>query len=128
MGRLRTGLSLIAAALLAAADVCAAPLTVSRRNMLQGCCPIKVLEYMAAGRPIVASRLPVVRELLSHEETALLCKPDRPRHLADAIRRFLDDPALGRRLGGEAARAARERFTWERHNDAVATSYAGLMR
>ncbi|NTW98081.1 MAG: glycosyltransferase family 4 protein, partial [Oscillochloris sp.] len=51
-------------ALIAAADLCVAPLAPNDRNVTQGCCPIKVIEYMACARPIVAANLPVVRELL----------------------------------------------------------------
>lgn len=113
--------------LLAESHVCVAPLTLTDRNVIQGCCPLKVLEYMAAGRPIVAARLPAVAEILSHEETALLYKPDKPRHLTAALVRVLDDPALARRLGAAAAQAVRQRFTWEHHNAALTQVYREVL-
>lgn len=113
-------------ALLAEADCAVAPLAVTERNMVQGCCPIKVLEYLAAGRPILASRLPAVAEILTHETDALLYKPDKLRRLTEAIERLRHDPDLAAGL----ARSAREtaaRFTWDRHNQAVEEVYANLL-
>ncbi len=114
-------------ALLAESDVCTAPLAITERNVIQGCCPLKVLEYMAAGRPIVASRLPALCEVLTHEETALLVKPDKPRRLADALLRLLSDPDLAGRLGAAAAQVARDRYSWHLHNTAVSEAYAEML-
>ncbi|MCI0554627.1 MAG: glycosyltransferase, partial [Anaerolineae bacterium] len=50
-------------ALIADADICIAPLGLNDRNVTQGACPIKVLEYMASARPLIASNMPIVREL-----------------------------------------------------------------
>jgi glycosyltransferase involved in cell wall biosynthesis len=81
-------------ALLAQADVCVAPLTYNDRNVTQGCCPLKLIEYMACGRPVVASNLPVVRELAREDVDALLFTPDDPADLARCIQTLLDDPKL----------------------------------
>jgi glycosyltransferase involved in cell wall biosynthesis len=113
--------------LLAASDVCAAPLAVTDRNLTQGCCPIKLLEYLAAGRPVVAANLPAVREIVTPEESALLYKPDKPRRLTEALLRLLDDRDLALRLAENGARLVRERFTWERHNAAVTQAYRELL-
>jgi len=113
-------------ALVAGADVCVAPLGYNERNVVQGCCPLKVLEYMAGGRPVVASNLPVVRELLREERDALLVPPDAPAALADALLRVLEDERLARRLGAHAARRA-ERFTWKRAQKRLLKLYARLL-
>jgi glycosyltransferase involved in cell wall biosynthesis len=72
--------------------------------------PMKVFEYMAAGRPVLSSDLPIVRELLN-EETAVLLPPEDSESWNSALRRLRDDP--GRRAG-LAARASRavEAHTW----------------
>jgi glycosyltransferase involved in cell wall biosynthesis len=64
--------------------------------------PMKLFEYMASGVPIVATDLPAIREVLRHEENALLVDPDRPEALANGIRRVLEDHALGQRLAARA--------------------------
>ena len=99
-------------AVIAEADVCVAPLAYNDRNVTQGCCPIKVIEYMGAGRPVVASNLPVVRELAREDVDALLYSPGDADGLARQILRLLQDPQLANRLAGSAAERARENFTW----------------
>jgi glycosyltransferase involved in cell wall biosynthesis len=75
--------------------------------------PLKLFEYMASGRPIVASDLPSLREILAHERNALLVEPGNPQSLVAGIQRIKDDPALGRRLADQA-RADVAQFTWAR--------------
>jgi glycosyltransferase involved in cell wall biosynthesis len=113
-------------ALVASADIAVAPLSYDERNVVQGCCPLKLLEYMACGRPIVASNLPVVRELVREEKDALLVAPDAPDALAAALLRLLDDEGLRERLGARAARRARELFTWRRAQDRLLKTYDAL--
>ena len=57
---------------------------------------------MASGRPIVASDLPSLREVLRHEENALLVEPGNPQALVAGIQRIKDDAALGPRLAAQA--------------------------
>jgi glycosyltransferase involved in cell wall biosynthesis len=73
--------------------------------------PLKAFEYMAAGRPVVASDLPSIREIFDNEVDAILVTPDEPAALARGIRRLMEDPALGERLAA-AAREKVRRFTW----------------
>ncbi len=75
--------------------------------------PLKVFDYMAAGRAIVAPDQPNIREILEHGRTALLFDPADPGALWAAVRQLAADPALRAGLGA-AARAelvARD-FTW----------------
>ena len=65
-------------------------------------CPLKMLQYMSARVPIVATRLPAVAEVLEHERNALLVDPGKPSQLAAAIQRLLDDPPLAQRLAAQA--------------------------
>jgi glycosyltransferase involved in cell wall biosynthesis len=82
--------------------------------------PLKVFEYMAAGRAIVAPDQPNIREILTDGETALLFDPAESGSVWRAIQRLVADPALRRRLG-EAARAeiARRDYTWERNAERI---------
>ena len=75
--------------------------------------PLKAFEYMAAGKPIVASRLPVLQEVLTHEHNALLCDPDKPQEWADAIARLQANPALAQRLGATAQGELQHRYAWK---------------
>jgi glycosyltransferase involved in cell wall biosynthesis len=75
--------------------------------------PLKLFEYMAAGRAIVASDLPAIREVLHEGQTALLVEPGRPEAFAAAITRLLGDRALAERLARNAAAEAVS-YTWAR--------------
>lgn len=81
--------------------------------------PTKLFEYMAMGRPIVASDLDQIGDVLEHEQTALLVPPGDPDAIAAAILRLLGDPALAGYLGGNARNVALQRHTWRRHTDRI---------
>jgi glycosyltransferase involved in cell wall biosynthesis len=72
-----------------------------------------VLEYMAAGRPIVATAVGGTIELIQDGVTGLLVPPGDFDQLARAIRRLLEDRVLAARLGAAARRRAIERFSRE---------------
>ncbi|MBI0537866.1 glycosyltransferase family 1 protein [Roseomonas sp. KE2513] len=75
--------------------------------------PLKVFEYMAAGRAIVAPDQPNLREVLEHERTALLFDPADEGAMWGAIARLAADPALRARLGTAArAEVLRRDLTW----------------
>lgn len=112
--------------IVADADVCVAPLAVNDRNLLQGCCPIKILEYMGAGRPIVASNMPVVRELMREDVDGLLFTPGDMEHLAYQLQRVLTDRALAQRLAHSAAEHVHALFTWQHAEEHIAAVYAQL--
>lgn len=85
----------------------AAPLRQHGRTVL----PMKTFSYLAAGRPIVAPDLPDLREILRHDENALLVPPDDVAAAAAAIRRAVSDRALAAQLG-QAARRDAAHYTW----------------
>lgn len=89
--------------------------------------PLKAFEYMAAGRAIVAPDQPNIREILVHEETALLFDPAVPGAMAAAVARLAGDAGLRARLG-QAARAAvlQRDLTWDGNARRVAALAAAV--
>jgi glycosyltransferase involved in cell wall biosynthesis len=83
-----------------------------------------LLEAMAQGTPVVASRVGGIPEVVDDGRTGLLAAPGSPTDLAAALARVWDDPELGRRLGEEARRSVVPRYTWE----AVATTLERIYR
>jgi glycosyltransferase involved in cell wall biosynthesis len=112
---------------LAACNAVLAPLLWNDRNVVQGCCPLKVLEGMAAGRPVIASDLEVVRELGLHEEHLLLCRPGSVDAIAEAIVRLRGDPALVAKLSSNARRLVEERYTWAHAVASLIGVYRGII-
>jgi glycosyltransferase involved in cell wall biosynthesis len=74
---------------------------------------LKQYEYMASGRPIVASDLPALREVLTDGEQALLAEAGNAGALAAALRRVMDDEDLARGLARRAYDAVRA-YSWAR--------------
>lgn len=73
--------------------------------------PIKTFQYLQAGRAIVAPDLPDCREILHHEQNALLVKPDHIEEAVDAIELLLNDKLLRNRLA-QNAHADGKLYTW----------------
>jgi glycosyltransferase involved in cell wall biosynthesis len=80
--------------------------------------PMKLFEYFAAARPIVATALSGVREVVNDGENALLVPPDDAQALAAALQRTLSDAPLAARLS-QGARSSAETHTWQRRAEAV---------
>lgn len=99
-------------ALYAQAHVCVAPLPDDARNSMQGCCPIKILEYMASARPILATRVRPVEEILEHGRTGWLVGPGSPWALLSGLR-WMTSHAEAAEEMGLRARAEVER-SWNR--------------
>lgn len=114
-------------ALIAEADICVAPLGMNDRNVTQGACPIKVLEYMAAGRPLLASNMPIVRELVREDQDALLFSPNDADDLAGKALALLNDRELSQRLAESASARVLEKFTWHEAQKKLAKVYAELL-
>src|SRR5579859_4999460 len=73
-----------------------------------------LLEAMAAGRPIVASRVATIPEVVVDGETGLLVPAGDPLALAEALARFADQPALASRLGEAGRERVRRQFSLEK--------------
>lgn len=89
----------------AMADVLVSP-RIDGRNA-----PLKVFDYMASGKPMIASDVPAHRAVLD-EQRALLVRPTT-EDLANGITQLLRDPALGRALAGASRRYAEQNLQWE---------------
>jgi glycosyltransferase involved in cell wall biosynthesis len=74
--------------------------------------PIKLFEYMASCRPIVATSLPAVREILEDMKNAILVEPDNLGSLVNGLRRVLEDSVLAEKLATQASSDVKK-YTWE---------------
>jgi glycosyltransferase involved in cell wall biosynthesis len=115
------------AAQLARADIAIAPLAALDRNLLQGCSPIKLFEYAACARPIIAADIAAVREIFTDNENILLYSPTEPRQLAAQILRLARDSRLRAELGQAAHRLITARYSWQRAQRALENVYQELL-
>lgn len=79
--------------------------------------PAKLFEYMAMAKPIIASRIGQIADVIADDENGVLVEPGEMNALAQAIEELGRDEALRERLGAAARRTVIERYTW-RHNAA----------
>ena len=87
---------------------------------------LSVLEAMASGTPVVASRIGGVAEIVRDGETGFLVPPGDISALHDRLTMVLGDPALARRLGANARDEVLERFTWARVAERCLDAYVEL--
>ena len=81
--------------------------------------PLKIFEAMANGRPILASDLPAVREVLRDGHNALLAPPDDLDAWVDRIRALQRDPSIGRELAARARQDVEQAHNWEQRAQRV---------
>lgn len=108
-------------------DFCVAPLKDNDRNTLQGCCPLKVLEAMSAGTPLIASDLPIVRELVRDGCEALLVPPGSAGAIAEAVLRLTADQQLAISISEGARRRVVSQFTWKSAQNQLIRAYADVL-
>lgn len=84
--------------------------------------PLKLFEYMAGGKPIIATDLPVLREVVAHRENALLARAETPEEWVRCIRELQGDELLRRRLGTQAQRDFFSHYTWEKRAELILQS------
>lgn len=89
--------------------------------------PLKLFEYLALGRAIVAPDTANIREVLVHEANALLFDADNLAAFPEAVERFCHDDTLRQRLGEKARETISERgFTWDNNAQRVVELFRRL--
>ncbi len=102
------------------------PLLKLDRNTIQGCCPIKLIEAMASGCPVIASNLPVVQEIATPDIHFLPARPGDGRNLKNLILQLADDNELQHRLSLAARQHVEQNLTWELANQKLLKVYQAL--
>jgi len=88
--------------------------------------PLKLFEYLALAKAIVAPRQPNIEEVLTNEENALLFDTDDPDALGRTLTRLCADPALRARIAaGAGSTVEQQGLTWHRNAERVTALVAG---
>lgn len=87
--------------------------------------PMKMFEYMVSERPIVASNLPSIREILNPStgsgqvrDNAILVEPDNPQALAEGIKKVLNNPELAKKVAEQAHKDV-QNYTWDKRAEGI---------
>jgi glycosyltransferase involved in cell wall biosynthesis len=106
---------------LACADVLLLPFTNKICNIGRG--PIKLGDYMAAGRPIITQPVGDLKNIFQDEEPIGLLAGDTPEEFAEAICYLLDNPDHAEQCGRNARKLAEKRYSWDQSTDTLESFY-----
>ncbi len=81
--------------------------------------PIKIFEYMACGKPVVASDLEIIRDIINDNRCGLLAKLGDAEDFAEKIKTLMEDGVLRKKFGDNGRSAVIERYTWEKVADKI---------
>ncbi|MFQ5706399.1 MAG: glycosyltransferase family 4 protein [bacterium] len=88
---------------------------------------MKVFEYMAAGKAIVASHIGQLSEVLENRKTAMLVEPGETEELAQAILRLAKNPRLRENLAVAARNIARQNYSWDQYAQKLEDIYKRIL-
>ncbi len=107
------------------ADVCVGPLIA--RSIWYGDVPTKVIEYMACGKPVIAARGSVTKDLIEDGISGVLVSSKDEKEIASAIGSLMNNASLSKLIGEEARNIITERFSSERLADRLENILNGSM-
>ena len=84
--------------------------------------PIKIFEYMAVGRAVVAAQVGQIREVIRDGVNGVVYDPSAPGALGERLVDLVDHPEVRRRLGEAARLTVENRYTWRANAEGVAAS------
>lgn len=90
--------------------------------------PLKIFEYMAAAKPVIASRYPDIEAIIEDEHNGILVEPGAVGALTQAILELLEDKELRQRLGYRARCTVQEKHTWKRNAEQIVKLYEEVHR
>lgn len=94
-----------------ASDICTAPFILAR-NAKIGLSPLKLYEYMACGKPVVASDISGVSDVLEASGGGIPVLPENPNALAEGVLNLLENPGLRKKLGSKGLSYVTENYSW----------------
>lgn len=94
-----------------ASDVCTAPF-IFARNAKIGLSPLKLYEYMACGKPVVASNISGVSDVLETSKGGFPVLPESPDALSEAVLKLLENPDLRNKMGSKGLSYVTENYSW----------------
>jgi glycosyltransferase involved in cell wall biosynthesis len=110
-----------------AADIAVAPYTKMDPAQFIGS-PMKLFEYMAAGKPVVATRIGQIEEVIKDGNNGFSVPPGDSQALAGCLLRLIRDPGLRERLGAQARRDAVQKYSWDDYILRLESLYREVIR
>lgn len=96
-------------------------------SLYNECFGITAIEAMATGRPVIATSVGGLKEVVEERKTGLLVPPGSARELAEAVVTLLQDEALRREMGRRAREVAEERYSWSIVSEQIVRVYEEVL-
>jgi len=74
--------------------------------------PVKIYEYMSCGKPVVASRIGQIAEIIEHQRNGMLCEPGNLSEYCQSIGQLIRDTSMRKNIGKAAAESVKQHHTW----------------
>jgi len=110
-------------AYIAAMDIAVAPAPPSPSNHLS---PLKLFEYMASSRPIIAAAYSDIPKIVQHRENGILVDPGSVDQIAAAILELARDVDFRHRLGRSAQQTVRHSYTWQQNAERILALFSDI--
>ncbi|MBY9009570.1 MAG: glycosyltransferase family 4 protein [Candidatus Lokiarchaeota archaeon] len=85
--------------------------------------PIRILEAMGCGAPVIASSVSAIPEIITDGENGLLISPGDSNELTECIIKLLDDPILSKKISQEGRKTVLEKFNWKKNSNKIMNFY-----
>lgn len=90
-----------------------------KENLANWMSPLKLFEYMSLGKPIICSDLPVLREILTNNETAFLCNCNNIEEWIEKIQFCKNNPTIANKIGQNGKNLFNEKYTWNKRAEKI---------
>jgi len=90
--------------------------------------PVKMLEYMAAGIPVVCSNFPSFKEIVDENNCGFCIEPQRPDLIAEKVDMLINDKALWSKMSKNAIQAVEKKYSWEAEFLNLVTAYKLILK
>ncbi len=111
---------------MSACDVLLTPCKNNEDNSAFFNSPLKLYEYMAMGKPIIASSVGQQAEVIFDKENGFAIPENDPIALADSVKYIYDNPELAEKCGIRARKEAIEKYSWKSHVEKIINIYNNL--
>lgn len=113
------------------ADICVAPYQeevsiLGKGNTATWMSPLKIFEYMSSGKPIIASNLPAITEILTNKKNAMLVAPNMVDQWVDALHFLNKDKTVCQKIGRQALTDFKKKYTWQKRASKILREYSYL--
>lgn len=89
---------------------------------------VKIIEYMAAGIPVICSDFPGLKTFVEDAGYGLTVQPDNPAAIAEKVRYLYEHPDVGAQMGQNGRRVFEAEYNWEKHEGKLIALYKQILK